>query len=101
MLNKMNKILDFVRERKDFEYSIYIKKIENEVIRMEIVLYFDVYKLEITYYSRIKLKMIEYRDGKCLDEFILDNVDLETIIEYLLLEQKTDEVRKELNEKSR
>lgn len=96
MLNKMNKILDFVRERKDFEYSIYIREIKNEITRIDLVLSFDTYKLEITYYSCIELKIIEYPDGKCLDEFILDNVDFETITEYLLLEQKTDKARQEL-----
>lgn len=43
-----------------------------------------------------ELKIIEYPDGNCLDEFILDNVDFETITEYLLLEQKTDKARQEL-----
>lgn len=34
-----------------------------------------------------------------LDEFILDNVDFETITEYLLLEQKVDKARRELLKK--
>ena len=94
--NKMNKILDFVRENKEFDYSIYIREIKNEITRIDLVLSFDTYKLEITYYSCIELKIIEYPDGNCLDEFILDNVDFETITEYLLLEQKTDKARQEL-----
>lgn len=95
----MNKILDFVRENKEFDYSIYIREIKNEITRIDLVLSFDTYKLEITYalyYSCIELKIIEYPDGNCLDEFILDNVDFETITEYLLLEQKTDKARQEL-----
>lgn len=38
----------------------------------------------------------DHPDEKCLDEFILDNVDFETITEYLLSEQKVDKARKEL-----
>lgn len=96
MLNKMNKILDFVRENKEFESYIFIEEIKTEIKRIELVLSFDAYRLEITYYSCIELKIIEYPDEKCLDEFILDNVDFETITEYLLSEQKVDKARKEL-----
>jgi len=96
MLNKMNKILDFVRENKEFESYIFIKEIKTEIKRIDLVLSFDAYRLEITYYSCIELKIIEYPDGKCLYELILDDIDFETIKEYLLLEQKTDKARKEL-----
>ncbi len=111
MLNKMNKILDFVRENKEFESYIFIEEIKTEIKRIELVLSFNAYKLEITYCERKKrsytdgsytddryilLKITECIDGKCLYELILDDIDFETIKEYLLLEQKTDKARREL-----